>query len=83
MMCTLGDISVTGGTFGGGFGSDVGRLHPLWMNKLVVVATGDNVVGVWCGTVTLIGGATTLRDEVFVGDRVGAVVMLVLNISAS
>ena len=83
MMCTLGDVSVTGVTLGGGFVSEVGQLRPLQRNEQVLGATGANVAGGWCGTVIWIGGTTTLGDEAFVEDGVGTVALLVLNISVS
>jgi len=83
MICNLGDVSVTGYILGGGFGSDFRRLCPLRRTELVVGAAWDNVVGGWRGTVIWIGCATTLGDEVFVGDGVGAMALLVLNILAS
>ena len=49
MMCTIGDVSVTEGTLGGSFVSDIGRLCSIRKNKRVVNASEANMSGIWCG----------------------------------
>ena len=75
IMCTLGDGALSG--------SVGGRLRPLRRKERVFGGLCATGIGGTRGTVFWIGGVATLGDVAFDGDGVGAIALVLQNISAS